>query len=63
MKAEFNMLLCSAADGKCGLSLPANMGTAGASELLVIKVLMAKILARKGSNLVAGNFLIFFGKI
>jgi len=40
------------------LSLPANTGTAGDSELLLIKILMAKILARNESNFVAGNFLL-----
>jgi len=73
MKAEFHVLLCSAAGSKCGvslslylslsLSLPANTGTASVSELLLITELMTKVLARNGSNLVAGNFLlIFLGK-
>ena len=63
MKAEFHILLCSPVGRKRGLSLPANRGTAGASELLLLKVLVAKISARNWSNLVADNFLlIILGK-
>jgi hypothetical protein len=63
MKAEFHMLLWGPAGRKCGLSLPANTRTAGTSELFLIKVLIAKTLARNGLNFVAGNcFLIFLEK-